>query len=126
MQITICQRKRRLKLTIVCDFIHVLEYLWKISHVFFDEFNTKQSWVKERLKWILNGKSSLVAAGARRSATRKKLTGKKKETIDNCANYLLNLSPYLKYHIYIQRCPVRFLHVKKNNLEGHFLLDFLK
>lgn len=94
-------KKRRLKLTIVCDFIHVLEYLWKISHVFFDEFNTKQSWVKERLKWILNGKSSLVAAGARRSATRKKLTGKKKETIDNCANYLLNLSPYLKYHIYI-------------------------
>ncbi len=94
-------KKRKLNLTIVCDFIHVLEYLWKVSHVFFEEFNTKQSWVKERLKWILSGKSSLVAAGVRRSATRKKLKGKKKETIDNCANYLLNLSPYLKYHVYI-------------------------
>ncbi len=90
-------KTKKLKLTIVCDFIHVLEYLWKISHVFFEEFDDKQSWVKERLEWILNGKSSLVASGVRRSATRKKLNGKKRETIDTCANYLLNLSPYLKW-----------------------------
>ena len=90
-----------LSLTIVCDFIHVLEYLWKASHVFFDEFNEKQFWVKERLERILNGKSSLVAAGIRRSSTRKKLLGNKKDIIDTCANYLLTLSPYLKYHVYI-------------------------
>lgn len=94
-------KKNGVKLTIVCDFIHVLEYLWKVSHVFFEKFNEKQSWVKERLERILNGKSSLVAAGIRRSATRKKLVENKKEIIDRCANYLLNLSPYLKYNVYI-------------------------
>jgi hypothetical protein len=30
-------RRRGIKVTLVLDFIHALEYLWKAAHAFFDE-----------------------------------------------------------------------------------------
>jgi len=96
-------KKHAINITIICDFIHVLEYLWKASHVFFTEPKSRESWVKEKLLRVLQGKSSLVAAGIRRSATRKKLTLSTRKPIDKCANYLLNLAPYLKYHEYLNK-----------------------
>jgi hypothetical protein len=96
-------KNHAINITIICDFIHVLEYLWKASNVFFTEPSMRESWVKERLLRVLQGKSSLVAAGIRRSATRKKLTLSKREPVDKCANYLLNLAPYLKYHEYLNK-----------------------
>jgi hypothetical protein len=96
-------KKHAINLTIICDFIHVLEYIWKASNVFFTEPENRESWVKERLLRVLQGKSSLVAAGIKRSATRKKLTLSKREPVDKCANYLLNLAPYIKYHEYLNK-----------------------
>ena len=96
-------KKHAINITIICDFIHVLKYLWKASNVFFTEPESRESWVKERLLRILQGKSSLVAAGIRRSATRKNLILSKREPIDKCANYLLNLAPYLQYHKYLNK-----------------------
>jgi hypothetical protein len=96
-------KRYALNITIICDFIHVLEYLWKASHVFFTEPSKRESWVEKRLLRVLPGKSSLVAAGMRRSATRQKLVPKKREAVDKCANYLLNLAPYLKYHEYLNK-----------------------
>jgi hypothetical protein len=39
----------------------------------------------------------------RRSATLRKLKGKKRETIDECADYLLNKRDYLDYPSYMKR-----------------------
>ena len=96
-------KKQGISITVVCDFIHVLEYLWEAGHTFFGGASESEKWVKERLLWILEGKSSLTAAGMRRSATKRKFTELKRKDIDKCAGYLLNLAPYLKYHDYLRK-----------------------
>src|SRR5690606_39225966 len=53
--------------------------------------------------WILEGRSSIVAAGIRRSATNRKLKKDEREAIDTCADYLLNKAPYLHYDDYLSR-----------------------
>ena len=57
----------------------------------------RQVWVQERLLRILRGEACLVAAGIRRSATRRKLTPDNRENEDQCADYLLNHASYLHY-----------------------------
>ena len=87
-------------MTIICDIIHVLEYLWKAGKVLNDEKNLN-GWVSGKLSQILKGKSSFVASGLRRSATCRQL--KNREPIDSCAQYLLNHSNYLNYNEYLEK-----------------------
>lgn len=87
-------------LTIVCDIVHVLEYLWKAGHVLYDE-DTLAQWVHDALQRILYGKSSFVAAGMRRSATCRHLSTSVREPIDVCARYLRNHWQYLRYNAYL-------------------------
>lgn len=95
-------KRHQVKLTIVCDFIHVLEYLWKASHTFFTDSIELEKWVKERLLRVLQGKSSLTVAGMRRSATNRGLNKTLRYAVDKCAVYLLNLNPHLKYQEYLK------------------------
>jgi hypothetical protein len=89
-------------LTIILDIIHVIEYLWKASYCFFKEGSEEaEQWVTERALRILQGNSSQVAAGMRRSATRRRLSEKKREGVDTCARYLLNHRDYLHYDEYL-------------------------
>jgi hypothetical protein len=92
----------KVSLTIVCDLVHVLEYLWKAGHVFYAE-DTRAQWVHDALQRILSGKSSFVAAGMRRSATRRHLSPAVREPVDVCARYLRNHWRYLQYHAYLHR-----------------------
>lgn len=90
--------------TIVCDLIHVLEYLWKAGHCFEGEGTPQlERYVRDRLYAVLDGKAVDVAAGMRRSATLRKLKGKKRETVDEAADYLLNHKRYLDYPSYMKR-----------------------
>jgi hypothetical protein len=86
----ICAAAKRhgVTITIICDFIHVMEYLWKAAHCFHDPgTNEARAWVTERARMLLEGADpSQVAAGMRRSATRQGLTQRK--AIDVCARYL--------------------------------------
>ena len=89
--------------TIVVDFIHVLGYLWKAGKALNgDTAAVVEAWVTERAENILHGKASQVAAGMRRSATRRGLTGKARKAVDDCADYLLNHKAYLRYHEYLR------------------------
>jgi hypothetical protein len=91
-------------LTIVCDVIHVVEYLWKAVWAFFEKGDRKaESWVNERFIKILEGKATDVAAGIRRTATKRKLSKSARETVDKCADYLINKSPYLHYNKYLEQ-----------------------
>lgn len=91
-----------LEATIVLDFIHVLEYLWKASYCFHEVGSEKaEQWVAEKALHILRGKSAEVGAGMRRSATRKNLSQENRKAVDTCANYLKNNRPYLKYNEYL-------------------------
>lgn len=95
-------KSRGIKITIACDIIHVVEYLWKAAWAFFKKGDrSAEAWVNERFIAILEGKSSSVAAGIRRSATNKKLKKDQRESVDTCCDYLLKKSPYLKYHQYL-------------------------
>jgi hypothetical protein len=91
-------RSRGVKVAIVVDFVHVLEYVWRAAWCFFAEGDpAAETWVRTHALRILNGRPSHAAAAIRRKATRAGLTDTQRRTADTCANYLLNKKPYLDY-----------------------------
>ena len=85
-------------LIIVVDFIHVAQYVWKAAGAFFPNQEVEPDrWTRGHLLEILRGKASLVAAGMRRSATLREMATAERKPVDDCADYLLNYSPYLQY-----------------------------
>ena len=95
-------RQKDVKLTIIVDIIHVIEYLWEAGRAFHPESGQElENWVQYRIRKILQGKAGHMAGGMRRSATRKGLSLKERKPVDKCATYLLNKSPYLRYDRYL-------------------------
>jgi hypothetical protein len=91
-------RKRKVKVTIVVDLIHVLEYLWGAAWCFFNEGDpAAEQWVHEKALAVLEGKAGIVAAAIRRKATRLALEPNKRQGADRCADYLLAKRAYLDY-----------------------------
>lgn len=87
---------------IILDVFQVLEYLWKAAHALETEGTGElEQWVLERLLEILRGRASHVAAGMRRSATRRHLPKRERAPVDRCANYLLRYKHYLAYDQYL-------------------------
>ncbi len=94
--------RRGVELTLILDLIHVLEYLWKAAWCFFEKGDSDaQVWVTERATAILEGKSSDVAAGIRRSATLQGLSQKDRIGVDACCDYLIAKRDYLHYDNYL-------------------------
>ncbi|HYB25299.1 MAG TPA: ISKra4 family transposase [Solirubrobacteraceae bacterium] len=97
-RITAEANARAIKLTIVIDLVHVLEYLWGACWSFFNEGDpAAERWVHEKALAVLEGKASIVAASIRRKATRLGLDTDKRAKADRCADYLHNKAPYLDY-----------------------------
>lgn len=89
---------------LILDVVHVIEYLWKAAHCFYAEGSLDaEKWVGERILRILEGKSSDVAAGIRRSATRRGLSEKARKPVDTCVDYLLKNREMLKYDEYLKQ-----------------------
>ena len=94
--------RRGISITIVVDFIHVLQYLWAASTAFHSETAAeREEWVLARLREVLRGKAVDVAAGMRRSATLRKLAEPKRAAVDKCADYLLDYKAHLRYGEYL-------------------------
>jgi hypothetical protein len=90
--------ERNIPLTIIVDFIHVAQYVWKAGGALFPGQEPEQDrWMRAHLLEILRGKASLVAAGMRRSATLRGMAAAERQPVDHCADYLLHYSPYLRY-----------------------------
>lgn len=69
---------RQVDVNIICDFVHVLEYLWRATWSFFPEGNhLAETWVADKAFAVLQGKSSTVAASITRKATCLGLSGQK-------------------------------------------------
>jgi len=90
---------RNVAMPIVVDFIHVAEYVWDASRAFAQDPQACDAWVLPRLRAILRGKASDVAAGMRRSATLRGLAAEDRKPVDVCADYLLKYAPYLRYNL---------------------------
>ena len=76
--------------TVVLDIIHVVEYVWKAGRVFHREGSPELThWAWTRVRSILEGKASRVAAAMRRAATVAGLSKDTRKPVDTCADYLL-------------------------------------
>lgn len=95
-------------LTIIIDIIHVVEYLWKASHAFYQEGDPLcEQFVTKRLLLLLQGQSNQVANEIQAQASEATLTKAKQDTINTCVSYLLKYQKYLHYDIYLaQGLPI--------------------
>lgn len=90
--------KRDVKVSIVIDLIHVLEYIWASAWSFFTEGDAAaEAWVREKTLAVLDGNARQVAAGIRRRASTAHLSKAKRRTADACADYLTNKAAHLDY-----------------------------
>ena len=95
---------RGITITIVIDFIHVLEYLWKAAWSFFDKGErAAEEWVAAQARKILHGKARQVAAGIRRRATTYGYSPAERAGADEAARYLENKNGYLDYATALQK-----------------------
>jgi hypothetical protein len=89
---------RGVTVTIVIDFIHVLEYLWAAAWCFYAEADpAAEGWVRDRALAILHGDARAVAAGLRRRASTERLSATKRKKADEAARYLTNKAEHLDY-----------------------------
>ncbi|MGH9212724.1 MAG: ISKra4 family transposase [Acidimicrobiales bacterium] len=89
---------RNITVTIVVDWVHVLEYLWSAAWSFFAEGDPDaEEWVQAKSIEILSGRASIVAAAIRRKATALGLDAATRKNADTCADYLLAKAAYLVY-----------------------------
>jgi hypothetical protein len=98
-QIRKVSKDRGIRVTIVLDIIHVLEYLWKAAYAFHDD-GTKEaeSWVEQRLLALLQGRSAAeIAKSIRRSAVRRGLSAAARKPVDKCASYLVKYAKLVHY-----------------------------
>lgn len=90
--------QRQVSVTILVDFVHVLEYLWRAVWCFFAEGDpAAEAWVHDRAMAVLEGKARDVATGIRRRATTTELSTSKRKKADECARYLTNKAAHLDY-----------------------------
>ena len=91
-------KQRGITVTIVVDYVHVLEYLWAAAWSFFAEGDpAAEEWVHEKAIAILEGKATIVAAAIRRKATTLGLDDTQRNNADSCADYLLAKAANLDY-----------------------------
>jgi hypothetical protein len=97
-----CAKRLGVKVTLVLDFIHVLEYLWKAAYCFEAEGSeAAEESVRARALNILHGNAGNVAAGIRRSATLRGLSEKERAAADASADYLLKYTDMMHYDRYL-------------------------
>ena len=91
-------KQRDVKITVLIDFVHVLEYLWSAAWSFFDEAAPAgEAWVADKAMAVLEGNARHVAAGIRRRATRDGLDPRRRINADKAAGYLTNKADHLDY-----------------------------
>jgi hypothetical protein len=92
------------KVSIILDIIHVIEYLWEAARIFIDESNHAdcERWVERKLIQILNGEAGKTAGSIRMSAAKRKLTNDKKQAAKDCASYIARHKAYMRYVSYLK------------------------
>jgi len=91
--------KRNVKVTIICDFVHVLTYLWNAGGCLHPDGDPAavEEWVHHHARRVLDGHARKVAGTIRRQATSARLDPARRKPADDAAAYLTNLAPYLNY-----------------------------
>jgi hypothetical protein len=99
-QVEAAAARYKVDITLIQDFVHALEYLWKAGHALHpDDPEARESWVEERAEALLEGRARDVAIGLRRAATRAQLSAEERKPVDKAANYLEKSRKRLRYDI---------------------------
>jgi hypothetical protein len=94
--------ERGVKVKILIDLIHVVQYLWKAANSFFYPGDPEaRAWVREQTAKILAGKHRDVRAGIRRRATAWGYSPAERAGADECARYLENKQDHLDYPAFL-------------------------
>ncbi|HEX9539563.1 MAG TPA: ISKra4 family transposase [Streptosporangiaceae bacterium] len=91
---------RNTGITIICDLIHVIEYLWTAAWSFFPEASPEAGpWVRGHAAAILDGHATAVAAAIRDAITAAgpPLSKAQRQAAAKTAGYLDAKAPYLDY-----------------------------
>ena len=89
---------RHITIVIICDFIHVIEYLWTAAWSFFPEASPDAGpWVRGHAAAVLDGHATAVAAAIRAAAATGGLSKAKRQAAAKTAGYLDVKAPYLDY-----------------------------
>ncbi|MEW6620522.1 MAG: transposase [bacterium] len=93
---------------LILDLFHVLERLWQVCYVFHEEGNKEGAeWVKKQIFRILEGKVSQVIKGIRQSATKRRIHGNNRKTVDDATRYFYRNRSYMRYNEYLtQGLPI--------------------
>ena len=97
-QVYAAAKRYKVEITVVQDFVHVLEYLWKAGHALYPQDpKERESWVLDRAEAVLEAQAQQVAVGLRRAATRKQLSQPQRKPVDKAADYIENNRIRLQY-----------------------------
>ena len=89
---------RGVTVTIVIDFVHVLEKLWKAAWtLFYPGDPDAEAWVADRARTVLTGRAVDAAATIRHQADEAGFRGSERAGADEAAAYLTRKAPYLDY-----------------------------
>jgi len=89
--------------TLILDFIHANEYLWKVATKLFGEQSSqRESWVKEQTLQILSGATQDVIDALRQLRDLPERTQIQIEALDTTANYFERNLPFMRYDHYLQ------------------------
>jgi hypothetical protein len=91
-------------LIIIIDIIHVIEYIWKAAHSFYNTGDPQcGKFVSELVLQILHGQSNQVVKLLTEKITDLGLSGEKRKAVDKCTSYLTTYQEYLRYDEYLAK-----------------------
>ncbi len=86
----------------ILDIWHVTEYLWKLAHCFHTEGSDEaEAFVETYLRKLLEGRVRRVIGGIRQMASKRRLSKKREEKVEQYLNYFAERCEYMKYDEYL-------------------------
>lgn len=90
--------------TLILDFVHANEYLWKVANSLFGENDPQRDlWVAEQTLQMLGGHTDQVIVDLRTLLQTEALNASQRQIITKTANYFQRNLPYLDYQTYLQQ-----------------------
>ncbi len=86
----------------ILDIWHVTEYLWKLAYCFHSEGGDEaEAFVETYLRKLLEGKVRRVIGGIRQMATKRRLSKRRREKVEQYLNYFAQRCEHMKYDEYL-------------------------
>jgi hypothetical protein len=88
--------------TLILDFVHANEYLWKVANSLLGEDNDQRTqWVMEQTQLMLSGQTNQIIADFRARAIKQRTTKAQAEKLSKTANYFERNLKYMAYDAYL-------------------------